>query len=114
MCLNQWSLIPVGPRGATGIMNTYNTNCSPPPNMKIDACDTEKSGTLDCSEKTIAISGDGGWTQTTKQKEDKTMKTFLCNTWKKRNEGLNVGGVSYYEYQWCLVSKVMHGQSSND
>ena len=82
--------------------------------MKIDACDTEKFGTLDCSEKAIDIPGDAGWTQTTKQKGDKAMKTFLCNTWKKRNEGLNVGGVSYYEYQWCFVSKVMHGKSSND
>ena len=51
MCLNPSYSIPVGPRGATGIMNTYNTNYSPPPNMKIDACDTEKSGTLDSSEK---------------------------------------------------------------
>ena len=34
---------------------------------KIDECGTEKFGTLDGSEKTIAILGDRWWPQTVKQ-----------------------------------------------
>ena len=33
---------------------------------KIDACDMDKFGTLDSSEKTIAILGDRWWPQTAK------------------------------------------------
>ena len=54
----------------------------------------EKFGTLDSSEKTIAILGDRWWPQTAKQEGDKTSKKFLCNTRKKRNEHPNVGSVS--------------------
>ena len=34
---------------------------------KIDECDMDKFGTLDGSEKTIAILGDRWWPQTVKQ-----------------------------------------------
>ena len=34
---------------------------------KVDECDMEKFGTLDSSEKTIAILGDRWWPQTAKQ-----------------------------------------------
>ena len=49
---------------------------------------------LDNREKTIAILGDRCWSQTAKQDGDKIGKRFLCNIWKKRNERLNVEGVS--------------------
>ena len=38
---------------------------------KIDECVMEKFGTLDSSEKTIAILGDGWWLQTAKQERHK-------------------------------------------
>ena len=41
---------------------------------KIDACDMEKIGTLDSSEKTIAILGDRWWPQTAEQSGDKISK----------------------------------------
>ena len=47
---------------------------------KIDEGDREKFGTLDSSEKTIAILGDKWWPQTAKQKEDK-----VSNKKKKKN-----------------------------
>ena len=46
---------------------------------KIDECDVDKFGTLDSSEKTIAILGDRWWPQTAKQEGDKISKKFLCN-----------------------------------
>ena len=61
---------------------------------KIDERSVEKFGTLDCSEKTINILGDRWWPQTAKQQGDKKSKKFLCNTWEKRNERPDVGGVS--------------------
>ena len=61
---------------------------------KIDECGMEKFGTLDSSEKTIAILGDRWRPQTAKQKGDKISKQFICNIWKKRNGRPNVGGVS--------------------
>ena len=61
---------------------------------KVDECGMEKFGTLDSSEKTIAILGDRWWPQTAKQKGDKISKKFLCSTWRKRSERRNVGGVS--------------------
>ena len=42
---------------------------------KIDECDMDKFGTLDRSEKTIAILGDR-WPQTAKQQGDKISKKF--------------------------------------
>ena len=55
----------------------------------------EKVGTLDSSEKTIAILGDSWWPQTVTQEGDKICKKFLCNICgKKRNERPNVGGIS--------------------
>ena len=50
---------------------------------KIDECDMEKFGTLDSSEKTIAIRGDRWWPQTVKQEVRKTSEKLLCNIWKK-------------------------------
>ena len=54
----------------------------------------EKFGTLDSSEKTIAILGDRWWPHTAKQKGDKIRKRFYVAYGKKRNEPPNVGGVS--------------------
>ena len=50
---------------------------------KIDECGMEKFGTLDSSEKTIAILGGRWWPQTAKQEGDKTSEKFICNIWKK-------------------------------
>ena len=50
---------------------------------KVDECDMEKFGTLDSSEKTIAILGDRWWPQKAKQQGDKLSKNFICNIWKK-------------------------------
>ena len=61
---------------------------------KIDECGMEKLGTLDSSEKAIAVLGDRWRPQTAKQEGDTISKKFLCNMWKKRNERPNVGGVS--------------------
>ena len=60
----------------------------------IDECHVEEFGTLGSSEKTIAILGDGWWSQAAKQEGDKN--TFLCSTctWKQRNERPNIGCVS--------------------
>ena len=41
---------------------------------KIDECDMEKCGTLDSSEKTIAILGDRWWPQMAKQAGDRISK----------------------------------------
>ena len=61
---------------------------------KVDECDMKKFGTLDSSEKTIAVLGDRWWPQTAKQKGDKLSQKNLCNIWEKRSERRNVGGVS--------------------
>ena len=61
---------------------------------KIDECGMQKFGTLDSSEKAIAILRDRWWLQTAKQEGDKINKTLICNIWKKRNERPDVGGVS--------------------
>ena len=44
---------------------------------KIDECDMEKFGTLDSSEKTIAILGDRWWPQKAKQQGDKLSNCLL-------------------------------------
>ena len=45
----------------------------------------EKFGTLDSSEKTIAILGDRWWPQTAKRQGDQILKRgFLCNLWEKK------------------------------
>ena len=46
---------------------------------KVDECGMEKFGTLDSSEKTIAILGDRWWPQTAEQQGDQLSKRFLCN-----------------------------------
>ena len=51
--------------------------------------------TLVSREKMIAILGDRWWPQTAKQDGDNICKRFLCNICKKRNERLNVEGVSF-------------------
>ena len=43
---------------------------------KMDECGMEKGGTLDSSEKAIAILGDIWWPQTAKQEGDKIGKRF--------------------------------------
>ena len=43
---------------------------------KVDECDMEKFGTLDSSEKAIAILGDRWWPQKVKQHGDKISKKF--------------------------------------
>ena len=45
---------------------------------KIDDCDMQKFGTLESSEKTIAILGDRWWPQKAKQEGDKIRKNVLC------------------------------------
>ena len=49
---------------------------------KIDECDMEKFGTLESSEKTIAILGDRWWPQTAKQEGDTIRTKILCILWK--------------------------------
>ena len=49
---------------------------------KVDECGMEKFGTLDSSEKTIAILGDRWWPQTAKQEGYTISKKLLGNTWK--------------------------------
>ena len=51
---------------------------------KMAEYDIHEFGTLDSSERTIAILGDRWWPQTAKQEGDKISKTFLCNIWTKR------------------------------
>ena len=51
---------------------------------KLNECAMGKLGTLDSSERTIAILGDRWWPQTTTQEGDKISKTFICNIWTKR------------------------------
>ena len=46
---------------------------------KIDKCGMEKFGTLDSSNKTIAILRDRWWPQTVKQEGGKINKQLLCN-----------------------------------
>ena len=58
---------------------------------KMDECGMETFGTLDSSEKAIAILGDRWWPQAVKQEGDKISKKNPCNIWKKRNERPNVG-----------------------
>ena len=60
---------------------------------KLDVCDMEEFGSLQSSEKTIAILGDRWWPQMAKQDGDRINKQFTCSIWKKRNERPNVGGV---------------------
>ena len=60
---------------------------------KLDDCDMGGFGTIESSEKTIAILGDKWWPQTAKQDGDRISKQFVCHIWKKRNERPNVGGV---------------------
>ena len=45
---------------------------------KIDECGTEKFGTLDSSDKTIAILGDRWWPQTAEQEGDKRWANSFC------------------------------------
>ena len=79
---------------------------------KLNVCDVEELGRLESNDKTIAILGDRWWPQTAKQDRDRISKQFLCSIWKKRNERLNVGGVSIRSLR--SVSKGMRGQWSND
>ena len=64
---------------------------------KMDGCEMEMFGTLDISEKTIAILGGRWWPQTAKQEGEKMSKPFLFIIWKKGPERPNDGGVPI----WC-------------
>ena len=44
---------------------------------ELDECDMEEFDTLDSSEKTFAILGDGWWPQAAKHEGDKTSKYSL-------------------------------------
>ena len=77
---------------------------------KIDECGMEKLGTLDSSEKTIAILGERWWPQKAKQEGDKIRKKFQCNIWKNvmsakcRRCPLGVGTVLRLERDaWSMV-----------
>ena len=48
---------------------------------KIDECGMDKFGTLDSSEKTVAILGDRWWPQKAKREVGLTTQKFLCNIW---------------------------------
>ena len=61
---------------------------------EIDGCYMEEFGTLDISEKTIAILGDRWWLQAAKQEGDKFRKKNRVICWKQRNERPNVGDLS--------------------
>ena len=54
----------------------------------------EEFGTLESSEKTIAMLGDRWWPQAAKQEGDMISKKNLCDRWKQRNERPIVGGGS--------------------
>ena len=61
---------------------------------EVDECDMEGFGTLESSEKTIAILGDRWWLQAMIQEAEKISKMFLRNIRKQRIERPNVEGVS--------------------
>ena len=79
---------------------------------KINGCDTEEFGRLESSEKTIAILGDRWWPQTAKQEGERISKQFICDTWTKRTERPNVGGVSITSMNGAQSRKgcVVNGQ----
>ena len=54
----------------------------------------EEFGTLNNSEKTIAILGERWWPQTAKQKGVKIILFFICNICQQRDERPTVRGVS--------------------
>ena len=80
---------------------------------KIDECDTEKFGTLDSSEKTIASLGDRWWPQTAKQEGDTISKKFLCSIWKKIMSAQKLK-VSLFGVGTVLRLERDAGQWSND
>ena len=51
---------------------------------KMEECDIEEFGTLESSEKTIAILGDRRWSQAAKQEGDKNSEKIPCSRWEKR------------------------------
>ena len=51
---------------------------------KLDEGGMDKFGTLDSSEKTIAILGDRWWPQTAKREGDKISKKFICLTYERQ------------------------------
>ena len=81
---------------------------------KLNECAMGKLGTLDSSERTIAILGDRWRPQTAKQQGGKMIKMFYAMHGKKRNERPKVGGVSSRSSNGGPVSKGMRGQWSND
>ena len=62
---------------------------------EIDECDMDEFDTLDSSEKTIVILGDGGHRRRNRKGMRLAKKIYLvCDIWKRRHERQNVGGVS--------------------
>ena len=83
---------------------------------KIDECSMEKFGTLDSSEKTIAVLGDR-WPPTAKLEEGKISKNFPSGIWKRRNERPNIGAIRSRNgapsRKGCVVNGQMTKASSN-
>ena len=84
-----------------------------------DECDMDEFGTLNRSEKTIAVVGNRWRPQAAKPEGDKVSKTFLYvlfEVWKQRNERPTVGGVCVLGLRraFLSVSKGMSSQLWND
>ena len=67
----------------SGMTFIHSSDFSPPlakEMREVDECDRMgEFDTLDGSERTIAILGDGWWPQAAKQEGDKIRNKFLCN-----------------------------------
>ena len=70
--------------------------------------------TVDSTEKTVAILGDGWWPQVAKQEGGKTRKKHRCTIWIQRNERPTVGGVSIRSRNSVPSRKECVAKSSND
>ena len=82
--------------------------------LRGDEGNGEEFGTLDNSDKTIAILGDRWWPQAAKQEVTKNSEyIYMYNAWKQRNERPTVGGVSLRSRngapsrKWCVVNGQM-------
>ena len=77
-------------------------------------CDMEEFGTVDSSEKTIAILGDRWRRQRAKEEGDTISKKNLCTIWKQRKERPIVGGVSIRSRNGAPSRTGLRGQCSDD
>lgn len=62
----------------------------------------------------MPILGDGRWPQTPKLEEYETCKWFLCDVWQKRDEHLNVEGVSIRRRNCASARKGCAVDGQND